>query len=101
VATKQLTFKTIGGEVVTTARRGKHYIEPRGYAYHPGTGPQGETCGSCRFDERYRRWHKCGHEAARHKQTGGRGSDILVSAAACKYWETVPKSEPLSGGQND
>lgn len=83
----QLTFKTMGGETVTVPVRGKHYIEPRGYAHHPGTGPRGETCGSCWFAEKHRRWHKCGHLNARHKQTGGRGSDILVSAPACMYWE--------------
>lgn len=55
MAGKQLTFTTLGGEVVTAQQRGKNYVEPRGYAYHPGTGPEGETCGSCHFDQRHRR----------------------------------------------
>lgn len=78
---RQLTFTTIGGEVVSAPERGKHYIQPRGYAYHPGTGPEGETCGSCKHDVPGRRWHKCG------LRTGGRGSDILARSPACKYWE--------------
>lgn len=57
---KQLTFTTIGGEVVTAQQRGKHYVQPRGYFYHPGTGPQGETCGTCKHITDGRRWHKCG-----------------------------------------
>ena len=87
MSAEQLTFTTMGGETVTVRKRGKHYVQPRGYAYHPGTGPKGETCASCRFDRRYRRWHKCGHEFAVRKHTGGRGSDILARAPACKYWE--------------
>lgn len=95
---KQLTFTTLGGEVVTVHQRGKHYIEPRGYAYHPGTGPEGETCGSCRFDEKHRRWHKCGHEFARRKHTSSRGSDILARAPACKYWEPNSTTTPSPTG---
>lgn len=83
---KQLTFTTLGGEVVTVAQRGKHYIEPRGYFYHPGTGPEGETCGTCKHLSPGRRWHKC--ELNRARWTGGRGTDVLVRAPACKYWES-------------
>lgn len=81
----QLTFTTIGGETVTVKPRGKHYIEPRGYAATPGTGPKGETCGSCKHITPGRRWHKC--ELARHKWTGSRGTDVLVRAPACAKWE--------------
>lgn len=84
---EQLTFTTMGGETVTVKPRGKHYIQPRGYAYFPGTGPAGETCKTCEYKESHRRWIKCNHEMARAKHTGGRGSDILASAAACKYWQ--------------
>jgi hypothetical protein len=82
---EQLTFTTIGGEVVTARQRGKHYVQPRGYFYHPGTGPEGETCGSCKHISPGRRWHKCGLNRARW--THGRGSDILARSPACKYWE--------------
>lgn len=82
---KQLTFTTLGGETVTVTPRGKHYVEPRGYAYFPGTGPKGETCGSCKSAIKFSRWWKC--ERSRTTWTGGRGTDILVRAPACKYWE--------------
>lgn len=70
--TTQLTFQTMGGETVTVTPRGKHYVQPKGYADHPGTGPKGETCGSCA--------HHC-------VKSMGKGSDILVRAAACSKWE--------------
>jgi hypothetical protein len=82
---KQMTFTTMGGETVTVKPRGKHYVEPRGYFFHPGTGPDGETCGSCRHCSDFRRWKKCGLN--RSRWTGGRGSDVLAGAKACKYWE--------------
>lgn len=83
--TGQLTFTTMGGESVKVPVRGKHYVKPSGYMYHPGTGPEGETCGSCKHDVRFRRYHKCG--LARRVWTHGRGSDILARSPACKYWE--------------
>lgn len=83
---EQLTFTTIGGDTVTVKPRGKHYVQPRGYAHFPGTGPAGETCGSCKYNVSFGRWHKC--ELARAIWTGGRGSDILVRAAACSKWES-------------
>ncbi len=84
---KQLTFTTIGGEVVTRAQRGKHYIERRGYAHFPGTGPEGETCGSCQHRVKGRYWSKC--ELYQGKSTHSRGTDILVRAPACKYWDRL------------
>jgi hypothetical protein len=81
---KQLTFTTIGGEVVTSQQRSKTYVQPRGYAYFPGTGPEGETCGSCQHISKGRRWSKC--KLRRHTWSNGRGTDILVRAAACKFW---------------
>lgn len=66
-------------------RRNKH---PRkGHAWYPGTGPEGETCKSCkhytirRFSKAYR---KCGLMEAHW--TGGPGSDIRASDPACKFW---------------
>lgn len=83
--TGQLTFTTMGGETVTVKKRGKHYVQPRGYAAPVGTGPRGETCGSCKHASRYRRFIKCDSNRARH--THGRGSDILARSAACSKWE--------------
>jgi hypothetical protein len=67
---------------------GKHYVRPRGHAYPPGTGPAGETCGSCQHCCRFQRgrnWMKCGKNHARW--TGGRATDILAGDPACKFWE--------------
>ena len=81
----QLTFQTIGGATVTVKARGKHYIEPRGYAAPPGTGPVDHTCGSCKFIIRARRFAKC--DLRRRTWTCGRGTDILAKASACREWK--------------
>jgi hypothetical protein len=69
--------------------RGKHYVEPRGYAAQPGTGPDGKQCRNC---DHYTHkggvagtYPKCGANVARW--TGGRGSDILAKAPACSKFE--------------
>lgn len=59
-----------------------------GHAAPPGTGPEGETCGSCQHI--YRRqmsktYIKCGLNRARW--TGGTKTDIRAGDAACKFWE--------------
>jgi hypothetical protein len=85
---REITYTTIFGEVVTTKVRGKHYIEPRGYVRPPGTGPQGETCGSCKHLVHKRMgklYPKC--RLASAIWTGGRGSDVLVRSPACDRWE--------------
>lgn len=61
---------------------------PRGHAAIPGTGPQGETCKTCKH--LYRRQYskvylKCA--LMRGYWTGGRGSDIRAADPACKRWE--------------
>jgi hypothetical protein len=85
---EQLTFTTLGGETVTVKPRGKHYVEPRGYADRPGTGPAGETCKSCCHS-----YHggtgrggypKC--ELTRACHTSSRRTDILMGAPACSKW---------------
>jgi len=56
----------------------------RGYAAAPGSGPPGETCGSCAFIGSGR-FKKC-----RIGQiTSGAATDILVSAPACRLWTRV------------
>lgn len=84
-----VTYTNLLGETVTVPARGKHYVEPRGYARPPGTGPAGETCGTC-ANKTHRRgvqgsYIKCA--LASHKWTGGRGSDILAGSPACELWE--------------
>lgn len=84
---RQLSFTTIGGETVTVPARGKHYVQQRGYAAPPGTGPAGETCGSCKHIWRTARFRKC--ELRRRAWTHGPGSDILAKSPACKQWEAA------------
>lgn len=67
--------------------RGKHYIQPRGYAAMPGTGPAGSTCGNCQYAQRFRRWIKCTLVA--RKWTGGRATDILARSPGCRNWEAA------------
>jgi len=54
----------------------------KGYAALPGTGPAGETCGSC--DHLYRHRLKC--ELMKSYWTGGHCSDVLGRSPACKRW---------------
>lgn len=54
-----------------------------------GTGPAGETCGTCVFAKRvqhhdYFYW-KCGK--VQHLWTHGSGSDIRLKWEACREWE--------------
>lgn len=63
-----------------------------GHAAIPGTGPDGETCGSCRH--LYRRamsktYLKCG--LMRAYWTGGEGTDVRARDAACRRWEASAK----------
>lgn len=66
----------------------------KGYADKPGSGPEGETCGSCQHAERveYHRktYRKCG--MARNKWTHGTGSDIRLKSPACSLWEAKGES---------
>lgn len=79
------------------APRGKHYVEPRGYAALPGTGPEGKTCRDCAHYTHKGgvagNYPKCG--ANRARWTGGRGSDILARAPACSRFEA---QQALQGG---
>lgn len=63
---------------------------PRGHIMPPGTGPSGETCGSCKHLYRNRMaktYLKCGLNQARW--TGGGATDIRARDAACKMWEAL------------
>ena len=64
----------------------------KGYVAMPGTGPVGETCGSCRHMTSHRQgkiWHKC--DLYRARWTGGRGTDVLVRSPACSRWESADR----------
>lgn len=72
---------------------------PRGHAALPGTGPDGETCGTCRHMVRRKfskAFLKCGlNEAA---WTRGPASDIRARDAACRKWEPSPPVPQGRGG---
>ena len=64
---------------------------PKGYAAPPGTGPDGETCGSCRHLYRNhvaKTYLKCSLMKARW--TGGAATDIRARSPACRRWEGQP-----------
>lgn len=70
-----------------------------GYAAVPGTGPEDEACGTCRWCERFsasRSWFKC--RLMRSFWTGGRGTDILFRAPACSRWERLDANPNHDGG---
>lgn len=75
--------------------RGKHYVEPRGYAAMPGTGPEGKQCRHCAHYTHQGgvagNYPKC--EANRARWTGGRGSDILAKAPACSRFTPPGEGE--------
>lgn len=70
----------------------------KGYAYFPGTGPDGETCGTCRhcFKKTYiaRPSFKC--LLMRGTWTRTRKTDILVRSKACKKWEAKEVEDGIS-----
>lgn len=59
-----------------------------GYIAQPGSGPDSETCGTCKHIARFDRWRKC--RLAQARWTGGPGTDILVGSPACAKWEKAP-----------
>lgn len=76
--------------VLTEAKpRGKHYVEPRGYAAMPGTGPADKQCRHCAHYAHQGgvagSYPKCA--ANRARWTGGRASDILAKAPACSKFK--------------
>ena len=58
-----------------------------GYIAPAGTGPAGETCGTCKHIFRHPtgRYRKC--ELARARWTGGFKTDILARTPACRKWQ--------------
>lgn len=66
---------------------------PRGHVAPPGTGPEGETCGTCRhlFRNRMAKTYlKCGLN--RGKWTGGGKTDVRARDHACREWQTTEHS---------
>lgn len=80
----------IGDHAMTPEERRKFFRkgpQPAGYAAPPGTGPQGETCKTCKHIERHeyaKTYLKC---ALFRPQTHGRKTDIKAGSPACNLWE--------------
>lgn len=67
-----------------SVRRGLHAAEP-------GTGPEGETCGTCAHLVRKhmaKTYLKCG--LCRARWTCGGGTDIRARDPACSKWQARP-----------
>lgn len=66
--------------------------EKKGYAAPPGTGPAGETCGTCghiyAHDYNSRTYFKC--MMGKGGYTSGSGSDIRKKSPACMFWTKKP-----------
>lgn len=86
-------FREVPEHAMTPAQRrellGRKYPK-NGYAAPPGTGPEGETCGSCEHkavNQMYskKRFYKCGLIHA--TWTRSYGTDIKVGSPACRKWE--------------
>jgi len=68
--------------------------EAKGYAWHPGTGPEGETCKTCRFPVQgcgSKTYYKC--EMNKARWTHSRRTDILLKAPACRHWEAKEETK--------
>jgi hypothetical protein len=72
---------------LTPAERKKLFrnTSARGYAAPPGTGPEGETCGTCASLHRHQ-MQKTYLKCNRVKWTLGKATDILARSPACRLW---------------
>lgn len=88
-------------EPIISERTGKakRRTVPKGYARQPGSGPAGETCGTCdhcvRVEHNTKAYHKCA--VVRHRWTHGPGSDILRASPACEKWTPFVEPVPPAG----
>lgn len=90
--TEQLTMldgRLTAEDMVERKRAKRRASEtPNGYYARPGSGPEGETCKTCKHKVRLemaKAWWKCGK--ARNIWTHSRRTDILLRAPACTGWE--------------
>lgn len=66
--------------------------QARGYAAVPGTGPEGQTCGTCHHIYRTHRFRKC--NLMRRIWTHGPGTDIKARTPACSKFEKPSEQNP-------
>lgn len=91
----EITYKTLDGRTITVPAEFTNR-SLRGYADVPGSGPTGETCGTCRHKARLRyakTYYKCALQ--RGYWTHGPGTDIKLRSPACRKWESATdRDEP-------
>lgn len=66
----------------------KRLSNKRGHVAPPGTGPEGETCKTCKHlyrREMAKTYLKCGLNQA--AWTGGGATDVRASDPPCRRWE--------------
>jgi hypothetical protein len=87
----EVTLPSADAPALTPRERRKLFRKPTvpdGYAWKPGTGPAGETCGSCKHLVRKQlagTYLKCGLMEA--VWTGGAKTDVRSRSPACAKWE--------------
>lgn len=85
---------TLFGPMEKETRRGRP-ISRRCTAARSGTGPEGETCKTCRHFVRIRHndgaYFKCGK--VQHLWTHGEATDIRAGWAACSEWQEIVPNE--------
>jgi len=67
--------------------------QKKGHAGPPGSGPKGETCGTCAHLARIQHaksYLKCG--LCQKNWTGGPGTDVRAKDAACWKWQPITKT---------
>jgi len=79
-------------------RRKRKEPKPSGHVARPGSGPAGETCGSCEHlfrNKMAKTYLKC--ELASAIWTGGRKSDVRAKDAACAKWSPTSPEQGRKG----
>lgn len=79
-----------GSEPARAQSTGRLYTpKPNGYAAQPGTGPEGETCGTCTHcrqrTARGKHYYKCGRMLAAWNRD--RSTDVLLKSPACSRFD--------------
>ena len=64
----------------------------KAYPAPPGTGPPGETCGTCSNSHYHKPSKKRFWKCKLIYMTHGEGTDIKVRSPSCRHW--TPKAEP-------
>lgn len=81
-------FSLFGGSAPAKSMAPARSPRPGGYADRPGTGPEGESCGTCANCRAKRgaskTFYKCVLMLA--SWTGSRGTDVLLRSPACSKW---------------